>query len=103
MAKLTREQYLAEIKGLEQKQAEIWEGGLQKYLAQACALGLCAKLDTLRIQSRLGADAEQREKARLRLESEKTLLDEAWMLAVREVEHIEIAKAILLKLADGRL
>ena len=94
--------YEAEIKALTARQEALWQEALPKFLAmRGCGLGLCGNVETLDLIARTDEDPEKREKARRRLDREHGERELAWNRYAREIEQMEIAKAVLRQRRDG--
>ena len=96
--------YEVEIKELTKRQEAVWQEALPKFLAmRACSLGLCVQIETLDLIARTHEEAEKRESARRRLDRESGEREQAWNRFAREIEQMEIAKAVLGERRVGRL
>ena len=96
--------YEVEIKELTARQEAVWQEALPKFLAmRGCSLGLCVHVETLDLIARTHEDPEKREAARRRLDKERGERELAWNRFAREIEQMEIAKAVLGERRVGRL
>ena len=96
--------YEVEIEELTKRQEAVWQEALPKFVAmRACSLGLCGDVETLDLIARTHEDPKKREEARRRLDREHGERELAWHRFAREIEQIEIAKAVLTQRRDGKL
>ena len=96
--------YEAEIEELTARQEALWQEALPKFLAmRGCSLGLCGNVETLDLIARTDEDPKKREEARRRLDKEHSERELAWNRFAREIEQMEIAKAVLEDRRDRRL